>query len=414
MSKYVFNFVTGHDIKFETNKRNKEAYEKSLIIWEQIRNDLNINSDSIILFCGAKSNGKSSLVRYLINNYLYEKSEDFLDIDQENDATNDNTDRFVYHIDFDPGQAEMTTPGVVSSHIIHKDDIKLQSPTFLNVLQHRCLMMSSVGGTNMSVNPRVYIENCRKVFDAVRSHKMNASEKQPIFVNTMGFIRNVGLAMLMDLIKLIRPTDLVILNVQGDPMRTIYADMTPSALTNTRASFYYETHDESRQALNHRHHLHNLDFAFVDSASVATKNRIASQLAYLSQIPEALYKPIMQSTPKTISIESVSFYCVSSYPLKTEIVLELMQNSWVHLVLVKRNLTRHIQSENDAIASVFNIIDDVGENEMSGCGIVVNIDLESKNLLLVTPLSQEDLRTKVNCIVKPLSVQVPREIMQDY
>lgn len=424
MSRYVENFVTGHHITFETNKRNKEPFEKSLLQWNQIRSHLEINSESIIIFCGAKNNGKSALVRNLINRYLHhEKIQDgengdidIVDIDNDDDIQDDDAGaELVYYVDFDPGQPEMTTPGVVSSHLISKTDVKLQSPTYLNVGQHKTLMMSSVGGINMSVNPRNYIENCRKVFEAVKHHQRETNGKQPIFVNTMGFIRNVGLAMLMDLIKLIRPTDLVILNVVGDPMRTIYADLTAPALTNTRASFYYETHEESRKKLNYRHHLYNLDFMFVDSSTIATKNRVALQLAYLSQMPEALYKPVMNITPRLLSFEDVSFYCVSSYPLKTEIVLELLHHSWVHLVRIRNNTSgvHNVQSENDQIGTSIKIIDDVGENEMLGCGIVTNIDLSARTLSIATPLSQNELKSKVNCVIKPLSVQVPREILQD-
>lgn len=427
MTKYVESFVSAHDIKFDISKRNRLPFEKSHSWWDRIRSSLNIKEDSVILFCGAKNNGKSALVRYLINRYLHPKNNDIPDIDDDNDQNDEqahnlttsevrsNKNRFVYYVDFDPGQPEMTTPGVVSGHMIHQDDVELQSPTFLNVNQHKPFMVSSVGGINMTVNPNLYMENCRYVFKTILDHRRNASEKQPIFINTMGYIRNVGLTMLMDLIKITRPTDVVVLNVEGDPMRTIYADLTARAISNTRASFYYETHEESRRTLKYEYHLNNLDFAFVDSSTIATKNRIALQLAYLSQIPSALYKPIMHLTPQNLSIEHISFYCVSSYPLKTEIVLELLNHSWVHLVRSRSNpiIVKPLEPEAAGVASSINLIDDVGKNELLGCGIVTDIDLEARKIAIITPMSEEELRQMVNCVIKPLSIQVPREIIQD-
>lgn len=389
---YIEKFVTGYGITFVANKGNSEAFIKAPQKWEEISSNLEISDKSILMFCGGKNNGKSSLVRYLVNKY-----------NQEHNC-------YVIYMDFDPGQPEMTTPGVVSAHIVRSSAPPLKSPTYLNVFQHEPIAMASVGGTNMSVNPKMYIENCRYICNQVKEYQSSQNENRPIFINTMGHIRNVGLAMQMDLIKVCSPTNLTVINIESDPMRTIYADLSSDAMNDVRASFYYETsHQNKPKKLKYKYDVHNLGFLFVDSSSIATKNRTALQLAYLGSMPEALYKPIMQISPKWISLNSVSIYCVSSYPLKPAIVLELLHHSWVHLVKNKRPNTSPRSSDDNSFC---NVIDNLSENEMFGSGIVAHIDIEKKRLAIVTPLSQEIIDREVDCVVKPLSIQVAREIIQ--
>lgn len=392
---YIEKFVTGYGITFVANKSNTEAFVKAPEKWEEIHSNLDITDQSILMFCGGKNNGKSSLVRYLINKH-----------NQENENS------YVIYMDFDPGQPEMTTPGVVSAHIIRSDAQPLKSPTYMNVFQHEPIAMASVGGTNMSVNPRMYIENCRYIYNQVKEYLSKRKESKPIFINTMGHIRNVGLAMQVDLIRICRPTNLTVINIESDPMRTIYADLSASAMNDAKASFYYETSQQNKmKKFDYKYDTYNLGFLFVDSSSMAAKNRTALQLAYLGQLPEALYKPIMQISPKWVSLDSVSIYCVSSYPLQPAIVYELLHHSWVHLVKNKRpNLVS--QNSGDSNNSILNVIDNLAENEMFGCGIIAHIDIEKKRLAIVTPLSQEVIDEEVDCVIKPLSIQVAREIIQ--
>lgn len=411
MSNYIENFVKGYGINFEPSRRNKDAFDKAMVKWEAISSDLKISKDSIVMLCGAKSNGKSSLLRYLANKYLEGGHEDLQDIDSEcNDSTTNV--KSVYLVDFDPGQCEISTPGTVSAHLIKSSDRPLVHTTYLNLHNYEEIVVSSVGGTNMSVNPKMYMDNCRYVMERVREHRSDREKVEPMFINTMGHIRNVGLDILIDLIKIVSPTDLIVLNVNGDPMRTIYADLSPQTIQNVRASFYYETHEDAKKQLVYRYHLHNLEFAFTESDSIAKRNRTALQLSHLALIPDAIYKPIMQITPKSISLDNVSIHCVSSYPLKVGIVLELLYHSWVHLVKLRKNF-RSIQSEGTKDSSIWTIIDEAGENRMFGCGIVTNVDIGTKTLSIITPLNEEELKANVNCIIKPLSVQVPREVLQN-
>lgn len=449
MAKYLKQFVTGHNVRFEGSKRNLEAFEKASQSWREINVAHKPNENSIVLVAGAKNNGKSSLLRYLINVYNdthssrncssqpndvdskvesdSETSNDMTMIDSIDSASSggssEKEDVYAYFVDFDPGQSEITSPGIISAHIIRATAPKLQSPPYLNVAQHECLMMSSVGGTNMSVNPRMYMANVRYIFNNVLEHRASQAIKRPIFVNTMGHIRNVGLAMLTDLIKICHPTNLVVLNVEADPMRTIYADLSPKAVDNARSNFFYESNQQRKQkTLDYNYDVRSLQFSFLDSSAVANKNRVASQLAYMATIPEAIYKPIMQLSAKWLSFKKVSVYCVSSYPLKEMIVLELLQHSWVQLVKLKHF---SIDNPNDPIGehanepiqlgenSICKIVEDISENILYGCGIVADIDLDQKLVAVITPVDQATIDEHVDCIVKPLSIQVPHQMMQD-
>jgi len=447
MTKYIRNFVTGHGISFEKSKRNMDAFDKASRIWPEIASKIELDGRSVVIVCGAKNNGKSSFLRYLLNSYVGRKSrksrqiennEDFEMVDGHDNGTligrDDKQENYAYYVDYDPGQCEMTAPGVVSAHIIRASSPPLTSPSYLNLGQHELLLMASVGGLNMSVNPRMYIKNARYIFNEVKRHRDSQSIKKPIFINTMGHIRNVGLAMLTDLIKICQPTDLVVLNVETDPMRTIYADLGPSAVDSTSASFYYDTNQRAHHKLDYKYHLYNLGFSFVESTSIATKNRTALQLAYIASITEALYKPIMQVSTRWISMEKVSIHAVSSYPLKEGIVLELLIHSWVHLVRLKRpvllddqtdqgqeqqpgysrNETSviHAEETSDPVTRrpIIKILDEVNENTLYGCGIVADIDIDRRLISVITPLDQDIIDREVDCLIKPLSIQVPPEM----
>lgn len=466
---YLRKYVTGHGIKHKISERNKGVFELAQKKWLQIIDDVQPTEDSVILFCGAKNNGKSSLVRFMLNNYMRggirRKSDDIEDVDANDEDQDGSTygassntqspenKRYAYYVDFDPGQPEMTTPGIISAHLIEPGSRQLVSPVYLNVKQHTPVAMSSVGGLNMSVDPRMFIENVRFIIARVRKHQKQFNQRAPIFINTMGFIRSVGLAMLTDCIKICRPTDLVVLNVESDPMRIVYADLSATALKNTKASFYYETqHGHEASSLRHRYFVYNLDFGFVVSTSIARGNHTSMQLAYFASIPEAMYKPVMQLEPKYIAFDKVSIYCVSSYPLKEAIVLELLYHSWIHLI--KRSTRSHhnraykraatqermnVEAQptgQDAATtepvagqepetietaesstkeeSYFNLIDDIQGNSYLGCGIITDVDVEARKLSVITPLPQEAIDQEVDCLVKPLSIQVPQEMIAPY
>jgi len=413
MAKYIKNFVTGYGVHFDVSEKNRRSLNKAQSQWADISSRLKIDESSVVLLCGAKNNGKSSLLRYLLNRYIRtsNQSEDLPNIDSA--STEDcqvQDDCFAYYVDFDPGQPEMTTPGLVSAHRINSSAEPLRSPSYLNIMQHKPIAISSVGGTNMSVNPRMYVKNCRFVYDQVRQHQSEQLIKRPIFINTMGHIRNVGLVMLVDLIKICQPTNLIVLNVESDPMRTIYADLSAKALENTRASFYYESSHEPNK-LEYTCDIYNLPFALVDSSSMAAKNRTALQLAYFAMIPEALFKPIMKLEPKFLELNAISLHCVSSYPLKENIVLELLYHSWVHLVKLRKPSLNGGTSGGTSANTTCNILDDIGENTFFGCGIVAQVDHEKRRLAIITPLSQDTLDHEIDCVIKPLSIQVPREMI---
>lgn len=79
--------------------------------WEELSNCIKV--DSKVILCGGKGVGKSTLLRYLINNLLV---------------------RFeaVKVIDLDPGQPEFTVPGCVSMCVVHKP---VFGPSFTHMLK---------------------------------------------------------------------------------------------------------------------------------------------------------------------------------------------------------------------------------------------------------------------------------------
>lgn len=547
MSKHVKQFVTGHGINFETSRRNAIACQEASLKWSEIYSQLDIANNSVILFCGAKANGKSSLIRHIVNKLLF-------DTTASNNTTvnrqNCHGINSICYIDCDPGQAELTVPGLISAHIIASSDMPLKFPQYLNQHHHKKIACTSVGGTNMAVNPRLYIESCRFLLDEVKKY-FNEHGPCPVVVNTCGYVRNVGLTMLIDLIKIYQPTDVVALNISNDSLRSIYADLSCKAIQKSPASFFYEASPDRVNGLpvpvlKYNYFVHDLNFSFVVTSTMPAKNRVAQQLAHFATIPECLYKPVISLEKKILDLNKISIFCVSSYPLKASIIFDMLQLSWINLTSLRKNVSirkcglkdeidedinaqvvseasgeNKVQSppvieissddddddddrievemeiqeaekeevieslnlvddnesfysyDSDIVAESekldgqsgknktqctsnilegkradlacemetndsvkdnslkvpstkktersvinlgdlnFNIVDEIGPNDCYGCGIVTNIDLKGRTLSLVTPLSQEFIDAHVNCIIRPLSLLVPRQLLDN-
>lgn len=397
------------------NERRRALVENGREAWNNIFHKLNIQQNSVILFCGAKNVGKSSLVRYTVNRVVRHRA-----VNNESfEGSISSEFNYVYYMDCDPGQPEMTTPGVLSAHLI-KSGESLQIPPYLNMLQHEVIAISSVAGTNMSTDPKIYIDTCQYIFKKIQHHMQIKGRQRPIFINTMGHIRNVGLAMLIDLIKISQPTDVIVLNIKNDPSRTIYCDFSVNEIRRTPYSFSDTdegSNDSNSSSLNYNLLVEDLEFAFPDSQKTSSNNRLASILAYLAYIPEALYLPIDKTPPKFLKMDGLLTHCASSYPLKPSIVLDLLPNSWIHLCHIDpKQVSLSLEASstsNQQNYTSLTLAQNIRNNSFYGCGIILNLNLQESKIELITPLDQLTLDTKINLIIKPLSIQVPSVIFGD-
>lgn len=226
------------------------------------------NGNEKIVVFGRKSAGKSSLLRFMINSYKKM-----------------NCDSKLYYMDCDPGQTEFTPPGQIS--IVEIKD-ELYNLPCLNMLENKPLYSCSVGGIQTN-NPNLYMTNVLSLIDFYQTELSN--DKNMLFVNTMGWIRDLGLILLCDIIKSINPTHLIEI-INENERETSQDD-----------SFLQNIHQIESFLDQKPNHLLNYEFHKVNSSNKKRQlnkpkfNRTLIQLAYFSQIDGFDFKSINALTP---------------------------------------------------------------------------------------------------------------------
>ncbi|XP_019647321.1 PREDICTED: polynucleotide 5'-hydroxyl-kinase NOL9-like [Branchiostoma belcheri] len=132
----------------------------------------------VILLCGGKNSGKSTLARFLINLILSSCGE-------------------VYHLECDIGQTEFTPSGFVS--LTHVTTPTLGPPFTHQKTPDRCCYY---GHLSPNDDPDRYIRTVKYVHQGYRGDA-------PLIVNTMGWTQGLGLHLLMDTLHLVRPSHIL-------------------------------------------------------------------------------------------------------------------------------------------------------------------------------------------------------------
>ncbi|XP_078676622.1 LOW QUALITY PROTEIN: polynucleotide 5'-hydroxyl-kinase NOL9-like [Branchiostoma floridae x Branchiostoma belcheri] len=132
----------------------------------------------VILLCGGKNSGKSTLARFLINLILSGCGE-------------------VYHLECDIGQTEFTPSGFVS--LTHVTSPTLGPPFTHQKTPDRCCYY---GHLSPNDDPDRYVRTVKYVHQGYRGDA-------PLIVNTMGWTQGMGLHLLMDTLHLVRPSHIL-------------------------------------------------------------------------------------------------------------------------------------------------------------------------------------------------------------
>nr|XP_023966022.2 polynucleotide 5'-hydroxyl-kinase NOL9 isoform X2 [Chrysemys picta bellii] len=137
----------------------------------------------VILVCGPKSIGKSTFNRYLINLLL-------------------NHLPCVEYLECDLGQTEFTPPGCVSL-------INVSEPCLGPPFTHQRMPRKMVyyGETSCDQDTERYIDTVKYVFNSYK-------KELPLVINTMGWVKGVGLLLLIDIIRLLAPSHIVQISVE--------------------------------------------------------------------------------------------------------------------------------------------------------------------------------------------------------
>lgn len=159
------------------------------------------SSPPIIMICGPKSSGKSTFSRLLINRLLTTSAT------QEADSP-------IAFLDLDPGQPEFSPPGQLSLHLLSK-------PNFGPPFSHpdgsasgtKLIRAHSIVAVSPSSDPDFYSTCATDLF----SHYVNVllPVHCPLVINTPGWILGTGLELLINLIRIARPTQVIYMSQDG-------------------------------------------------------------------------------------------------------------------------------------------------------------------------------------------------------
>jgi hypothetical protein len=244
-------------------------------IWDTLFVELNLSKNDIIIVSGGKDVGKSSLIRYLVNKYLSQNS------------TNSNEIEILY-LDCDPGQSEFTTSGLLSLTLI---DRPVLGPSSINAINFKPLMSSSIGVISVNRNPKLYISCISYIMDYISN---NLQSKGPLFINTMGWTRDLGLALLLDIIRITSPTHVIQIDSAIDPKKNFAVDLTSNSVLKYEG-FKFGPFD-GIQRLDYKLTVIE-SLLFKTNSTQAKTNRLLTQLSYISQMRDIIFKPISAMTP---------------------------------------------------------------------------------------------------------------------
>nr|KAF6444626.1 nucleolar protein 9 [Molossus molossus] len=374
-------------IKKEKKKNGLHLTESVLSALEELVNVAceEVDGCPIILVCGSQDVGKSTFNRYLINQLL-------------------NSIPCVDYLECDLGQTEFTPPGCISLLNITEPVL---GPPFTH--QRTPQKMVYFGKSACKNNYENYIEIIKYVFS---SYKREA----PLIVNTMGWVTDQGLLLLVDLIRLLSPSHVVQFSSGRSrampDLTPAYVDDLDGLYTKSKSKvrnrgFYLaefaenlEFGDEEKESpvafTGYKLLCVQSDFAFRKTPrNRESHNRVFRDLAvlsYLSQLQPPVPKPLRPLhglTPYQVPFSAVALRVTHSDVAPTH-VLYAVNASWVGLCRILDDVRGY--------ASGPVLLAQTPVCDCLGFGICRGIDMEKRLYHILTPVAPEELRN-VNCLL---------------
>ncbi|XP_075461101.1 polynucleotide 5'-hydroxyl-kinase NOL9 isoform X3 [Ascaphus truei] len=351
----------------------------------------------IILVCGPRNVGKSTFNRYLINQLLNHIS-------------------CVGYLECDLGQTEFTPPGCVSLLSITKPVI---GPPYTH--QREAHRMVYFGETSCEQDMERFVESVKYV---ITSYK----RKEPLIINTMGWVKGFGLMLLIDLIRLLSPSHIVQIGAKG------VEDMKPLTVEYIQDSTGFHTKGSSQARCKDKgldsseeeqqeytdglyfrpsteHHLLGIENDFSgagDAGHVRCHSSILRDLAmlgYLSKLqqfdPEQIFS-LNSLIPYEVPFNAVVLRVTHSDVAPSHIMYSV-NASWIGLCRILDD----IRSQDDGPV----ILTQTPVCDCLGFGIVRGINMEKKVYHILTPVSPESLRL-VNCLLVG-NISIPHTIFKN-
>ncbi|XP_069335381.1 polynucleotide 5'-hydroxyl-kinase NOL9 [Eulemur rufifrons] len=374
-------------IKREKKKKGLLLSKSALSTLEELVNVSceEVDGCPIILVCGSQDVGKSTFNRYLINQLL-------------------NSVSCVDYLECDLGQTEFTPPGCIS--LLNVTEPILGPPFFH---QRTPQKMVYYGKTSCKNDYENYIEIIKYVFSSYK-------RESPLIINTMGWVLDEGLLLLIDLIRLLSPSHVVqFSSAHSKYMPTLtpgYVDDKDGLYTKSKSKIRnqgfklaefaenLEFADEEKESpvvfTGHKLMRVHSEFAFrITPRNRELHNKILRDLAvlgYLGHLQPPVPKPLSPLhglTPYQVPFNAVALRITHSDVAPTHI-LYAVNASWVGLCKILDDVRGY--TNGPILLAQTPICDCLG------FGICRGIDMEKRLYHILTPVPPEELRT-VNCLL---------------
>nr|XP_027803394.1 polynucleotide 5'-hydroxyl-kinase NOL9 [Marmota flaviventris] len=374
-------------IRKEKKKKSLNLSVSALSALEELVSVSSEEADGcpIVLVCGAQDVGKSTFNRYLINQLL-------------------NSISCVDYLECDLGQTEFTPPGCISLLNITEPVL---GPPFTH--QRTPQKMVYYGKPSCENNYENYIEIIKYVFSSYK-------RECPLIINTMGWVADEGLLLLIDLIRLLSPTHVIQLRSARSKQM---ANLTPDYVDDMDGLYTKSKSKVRNRGYELPEFADNLEFADEDKESSVlftghklicvysefsprkssrnreSHNRIFRELAvlgYLSQLLPPVPKPLSPLhglTPYQVPFNAVALRITHADVAPTHI-LYAVNASWVGLCKILDDVRGYTRGP--ILLAQTPICDCLG------FGICRGIDMEKRLYHILTPVPPEELRT-VNCLL---------------
>uniref|UniRef100_G3T3X7 Polynucleotide 5'-hydroxyl-kinase NOL9 n=1 Tax=Loxodonta africana TaxID=9785 RepID=G3T3X7_LOXAF len=385
---HSFEYLTLKSVGIRRSKR-KNGLQLSESVTSAVDELVSVSCEEVdgcpvILVCGSQDLGKSTFNRYLINQLL-------------------NSIPCIDYLECDLGQTEFTPPGCISLFNITEP---ILGPPFTH--QRTPQKMVYYGKTSCKDNYEHYIEIIKYVFSSYK-------RESPLIINTMGWVTDNGLLLLIDLIRLLSPSHVV----QFSSGRSKYMpNLTPDYVDDTDG-LYTKSRPKIRDRGFHLPEAENLEYADDERESPVvfpghklicvrsefafrktprnreSHNRVLRELAVLGYLgklqppdPRSV-SPLHGLTPYQVPFNAVALRITHADVAPTHIMYAV-NASWVGLCKIQDEVRGYVNGP--ILLTQTPLCDCVG------FGICRGIDMEKRLYYILTPVPPEELRD-VNCLL---------------
>ncbi|XP_067423163.1 polynucleotide 5'-hydroxyl-kinase NOL9 isoform X2 [Emydura macquarii macquarii] len=338
----------------------------------------------VILVCGPKSIGKSTFNRYLINLLL-------------------NHLPCVEYLECDLGQTEFTPPGCVSL-------INVSEPCLGPPFTHQRMPRKMVyyGEASCDQDTERYIDTVKYVFNSYK-------KEVPLIINTMGWVKGVGLLLLIDIIRLLSPSHIVQISVEDfkdmPHFTPEYINLAAGLHTKGKLQgkckskdvsgtedwqLYEGERDFQTPTTGHKLLCVQPEFPGAGNAGEARVHssilRDVTLLGYLGQLQPletSSVLPLHSLIPYQVSFNAVALSVIHTDVAPTHIMYSV-NASWVGLCKILDEV--RCQTDGPVLLTQTPVCDCLG------FGIIRGVDMERKLYHILTPVPPENLRL-VNCLL---------------